>query len=152
MPKSTPQYDIIPIETIIRKHNGYWFSEDSKRFFKSRWENTAYQNEGSLYAYFISSEQHDANLRKYTIRRVNMRDGEFSTGYPTPVIFEFQQYTTKAHALKALHEYLKTEDIKGELIAWLKGELEHTIPHETSSTQQRKQETQTELTTLQGEQ
>ena len=147
------RYDIIPIETVIRKHNGHWFSEYNKRFFKSRWENTAYQNEGSLYAYFISSEKFNDNTsRKYTIRRVNMRDGEFSTGYPTPVIFEFQQYTTKAHALKALHEYLKTEDIKGELIAWLKGELEHTIPHETSSTQTRKQEITTELAQLEGTQ
>ena len=146
------RYDIIPIETVIRKHSGHWFSEDSKRFFRSRWENTAYQNEGSLFAYFISSEQHDANLRKYTIRRVNMRDGEFPRGYPTPVIFEFQQYTTKAQALKALHEYLKTEDIKGELIAWLKDELEHTIPHETTSTQTRKQEITTELAQLEGTQ
>ena len=150
---NTPRYDIIPIETVIRKHNGHWFSEDSKRFFRSRWENTAYQNEGSLYAYFISSEKfNDHTPRKYTIRRINMRNGEFSTSSPIPPIFEFQQYTTKKQANKALHDYLKTEDIKGELIAWLKGELAYTLPHETTSTQQRKQEIQTELATLQGDQ
>ena len=98
----------IPIDMVIRKAPN-WFNADNKRFFKSKWNNYAYQL--GEYAYFISSEKHVNyyvgvnDPRKYTIRKFNMTTGEFSTDNKD--IFTFQRYSTKKAAEKALNAYLK---------------------------------------------
>lgn len=98
----------IPIDMVIRL-SPKWFDTDNKRFFKSKWNNYAYQL--GEYAYFISSEKHEnfymgiSDPRKYTIRKFNMNTGEFSTDNKD--IFNFQRYSTKKQAEKALNVYLK---------------------------------------------
>lgn len=118
----------VPISELERK-NAHWFSEDNKRFFRSKWDSYALQNEGSIYAYFVSSEKHVsyfANInepRKYTIRKFNMVTGNMDVNADKNPIFEFQYFDTKKQAEKALREYLKTEPIKQEKIAHLQHEL-----------------------------
>lgn len=112
----------VPIETIQRQHKGHWFSDDSKRFFKSMWDSYGLQNVGSIYAYFVSSEKfNDATPRKYGIRRVNMRNGEFS--HKDLGIFEFQAFNTKKQAYSALRKFLVTEPIYEDKIEWITGEI-----------------------------
>jgi hypothetical protein len=102
----------ISISEIQRKHNGHWFDADTKSFFKSKWDDYAVQNEGSIYAYFVSSEQHGDNSRKYSVRRFNLDNGQFDSPYPDEeTIFAFQRFDTKKQAEKAMREYLKTEPI-----------------------------------------
>lgn len=128
------RYDVVPIDTLIRKHSGHWFDQDSKRFFNSKWDSHALQNEGSIFAYFISSERHDDDARKYTIRRFNMVNGEVSSPYPSIPIFEFQAFKTKAQAERAMRVYMrKVENIKAEKLSWLQGELEHLRKYETEN-------------------
>ena len=116
-------YITVAINEIRRKHNGHWFDTDTKRFFNSKWDSYALQNEGSIHAYFVSSEKHGNEDRKYTIRRFNMRTGDFP-GRDTNTIFEFQKYTTKTQAEKALREHLKTEPIRDDLVNFLNTEIE----------------------------
>lgn len=118
-------YNTIPISELERK-NSIWFSERNKRFFKSLWDSYALQNEGSVYAYFVSSEKHEgigySEPRMYTIRKFNMISGNFE-GDTDGTIFEFQKFPTKKQAEKALREYLKNEPIKNEKIAFLQREI-----------------------------
>ena len=121
-------HETIPISEVIRL-NDNWFSEDSKRFFRSRWDNYAFRNKESMFAYFISSEKHVsyfANIdepRKYTIRKINMITGDFSND---DGIFKFQAYPTRRKALSGLKKYLETEPIKADKIAYLKSAIEHS--------------------------
>lgn len=100
--------DTLPINDLIQK-NANWFNEGNTRFFKSKWDDYAYKL--GEYAYFISSEKHVNYFvgindpRKYTIRKFNMETGEFSTDNKD--IFNFQRYSTKKQAEKALNAYLK---------------------------------------------
>jgi hypothetical protein len=104
----TGKCERIPINDIIRLFPK-WFDKDNIRFFKSKWNNYAYQL--GEYAYFISSEKHVNyyvgvnDPRKYTIRKFNMNTGDFSTDNKD--IFNFQRYSTKKAAEKALNAYLK---------------------------------------------
>jgi hypothetical protein len=122
------QPNTVSISELERK-NSHWFSEDNKRFFKSMWDSYALQNEGSVYAYFVSSEKYvnyssGANeARMYTIRKFNMRNGRFE-GDKDGTIFEFQKYSTKAQAEKAMRKYLKTEPIKEDKAKYLQSEIE----------------------------
>jgi hypothetical protein len=104
-------YEIIPIHECIRaseKGSPYWFSRDTKNFFRSRWDNVAYRPIASAFAYFISSEKcGDDRERRYTIRRINMFDGNIGEPQLKNEIFEFQHWPDKKHALKALKEFLK---------------------------------------------
>lgn len=126
---STEKLKYIPISELERL-NTNWFSVGSKRFFKSLWDNYALKNEDSIYAYFISSEKHVsyfANInepRKYTIRKVNMRNGDFNTNIDDNSIFKFQAFKTKKMAIKALIVYLKNEPIKADKLEFLKREIE----------------------------
>ncbi len=121
-------YDIIPIDEIIRKCPN-WFSEDSKRFFDSLWNSYALKNKDSIYAYFVSSEKHTSYYptyinepRKYTIRKFNMRSGDFSPEQKN-TIFVFQNFETKDKAEKALRSYLEQEPIIKETRDWIRREI-----------------------------
>lgn len=122
-------YKNISIENLSRLNN-HWFSDDNKRFFKSIWDNYALKNNDSIYAYFISSEKHvnyfvNVNEpRKYTIRKFNMRNGDFLTSINKDSIFEFQAFKTKKQAEKELRKYLLIEPIKADKIEFLKREIE----------------------------
>ena len=120
-------YDIIPIEDIKRVHTGYWFSEGAKGFFNSRWDSYALRNKGSIFAYFISSEKcRDDDARKYTIRSINMLNGEFSTpATASKELFDFQRFSTKKQADKALRAYLIMENILEDHAAWIEQEIKH---------------------------
>lgn len=120
-------YKTIPISELERK-NDHWFSEDNKRFFKSMWDSYALQNEGSIYAYFVSSEKHVSHFaninepRKYTIRKFNMRNGELPSDEG---IFDFQAFKDKRSAERELRKYLENEPIKEDKAKWLQSEIEH---------------------------
>ena len=68
-------YNSIPIYKL-EELNPNWFSVGNKRFFNSKWENYAIQNQNSIHAYFISSEKHEPLFsknyepRKYTIKNL----------------------------------------------------------------------------------
>ena len=145
MSKQEIKYNIRPIEEFKNKYHGHWFDADSKRFFNSRWDNVLYQNDGSIYAYFISSERNGYNNpRLYTIRRVNMRSFDFSSDFKSK-IFNFQGFSTKREAYKFLREYLKTEDVKTDLIAWLKAELDSIRNYQETALQQKELDIESEL-------
>jgi hypothetical protein len=146
-----PYPNTVSISELERK-NSNWFSPESKRFFKSMWDSYALQNEGSVYAYFVSSEKHESSFaninepRKYTVRKFNMIVGRFD-GDKDGSIFEFQKYDRKDQAEKALREYLKTEPIKADKIEFLKQEIGEQ-KYKLERTQQRILEIETELEAL----
>lgn len=77
--------------------NGYWFSSNTMRFFRTRLPRVAYEtNAGVL---FITSEKHPSGDRRYTIRR-QLYNGDIVT------VGELYGYPTRAAALaeiKRLH-------------------------------------------------
>ena len=148
MNKVKVDYNIIPIEDVKRKHDGHWFDESNKGFFGSRWDDTAYTLTGGLYAYFVSSEICSDEVRKYSVRRVNMRNGQFSTPYPDEDIFGFQKFASKKQAIKALKNYLVAVDVKVELKAWLVGELEFVQKYSRVALDVREKEIMEELEKL----
>lgn len=83
-------YDIFPIDEIERRHQGHWFSHGAKNFFNSRWETTYYRvgNKG----YFVSSERHQQDPRRYTIREYDFIEDTITT------VGDFQQFATKKEA------------------------------------------------------
>lgn len=126
----------ISINDVERQHKGHWFEASSKRFFNSRWDSIALQNDGSIFAYFISSERNDLNPRMYTIRCVNMRNGEFSLpdSQRDNPLFEFQKFLTKQAAYAALRAYLDVEPqhARDDLIAWLEQTIHYKENYEAS--------------------
>jgi len=71
------QKDIIDIDDIKRKHNGYFFSPETIRFWKSRVSETIYKNDNSVY--FVTSEAGFNLPRAYTIRRFDLTTRSIST-------------------------------------------------------------------------
>ena len=144
-------YNTVSINELERK-NSTWFSENNRRFFKSMWDSYALQNEGSTYAYFVSSEKHVSyssginEPRKYTIRKFNMRNGKISNN-KDGTIFEFKKYTTKAQAEKALRKHLKTEPIRDDMVNFLNAEIEQ-LTYQIKRTQDEIVNLKTELETL----
>ncbi|GAF70189.1 unnamed protein product [marine sediment metagenome] len=82
-------------EDVERLHTGYWFSSESKRFFSSRVAQTAYKNEETDIAYFVSSEQFDSTSpRLYTVRACDLNTGDINT------VGVFQEYSTSREATR----------------------------------------------------
>ena len=77
--------------------NGYWFSPDKMRFFRTCLPRVAYEtNAGVL---FITSEEFPSGNRRYTIRR-QLYNGDIVT------VGEFHSFPTRSAALaeiKRLH-------------------------------------------------
>lgn len=142
----------IPIDDVQRKHNGHWFDADSKRFFNSRWDSYALQNDGSIFAYFVSSERHDLNPRLYSIRSVNMRNGEFSEpeSHKDSEIFEFQKYMTKQAAYAALHAFLAVEaqTVLKDKIAWLETTIHYKENYQCAALRKEIDDLRTEVQQL----
>jgi hypothetical protein len=93
----TTYFTIQQIKDANHTSGGHWFEPDTMRFFRSRVSGPVIAN------MFVSSE--DDRLgggRRYTIRQVR-DDGDIST------VGEFQQYGTKAAALRALRQIAKGE-------------------------------------------
>jgi len=63
-------YERVPISEVIRadeNNHGHWFEAGAKRFFRSRWDDYAYKQDG--FYFWISSERMNAETpRRYTIR------------------------------------------------------------------------------------
>jgi hypothetical protein len=139
----------VSINELVRKAP-HWFSEDNKRFFKSMWDSYALQNEGSIHAYFVSSEKHESSFanihepRKYTIRKFNMRTGDMVvTDDKKEPLFEFQHFTTKKQAEKAMREYMQVEPIETDKQAFLQDEIkeqEYTIKRTQAHIEELKEE------------
>ena len=58
----------VSINKIKELHKGYFFSQGSVNFFKSRFARFANRDVNGEYL-FITSEQSDSSPRKYTVRR-----------------------------------------------------------------------------------
>jgi hypothetical protein len=86
-------YGMESVKRANEKLGHYFFSPSTLRFFKSRVGTRVYYGR-----YFITSEQFDYNSpRLYTIRIAN-DDGSIDT------VGEFQQYTTRAAAVRAIEK------------------------------------------------
>lgn len=89
----------------------HFFSPDTMRFFHSRTAQSAIVV--NHIAYFVTSEQHDNEPRRYTIRKANLETGDVST------VGEFQQYATHKQAQNILDKMTgKTPMTVNEL--WVK--------------------------------
>lgn len=106
------EYDYVPMKEIIKKNkeaNRHFFDDDTKRFFSSRWEATAYKKGDK--AYFVTSEQFispsgEKAPRKYTIRQANLKTGQVETAKD----YEFQQFETRQDAQKEIKNILNEEE------------------------------------------
>jgi hypothetical protein len=87
-------------EDLINAHEGYWFEEDTFRFFSSRLSWDSLTPAGNNTYLFISSESNfDRTKRFYSIRSITT-SGEVSTEG------EFQQFDTLDKAKRALAKQL----------------------------------------------
>ena len=91
----------IPFSDVVdyyhrQQPDGHWFDAGTKKFFGCRLPKVAYQTGDGLL--FITSENNfDGSRRFYTVRRQSV-SGDIKT------VGEFQQYKTRADALKAIKE------------------------------------------------
>lgn len=95
-------------------YEGHWFSSDNKRFFKSRWNEPAYEIEAMAVGLFVSSEQHDDNPRFATIRMVCLNTGQF---IPLDIPeLEFQKYNTTTQARRVIEstDWMQYNDMINE--------------------------------------
>lgn len=98
-----PYKDMSEVIRANEKRGDNWFDVDTKRFFRSRIGRTLYGGR-----YFVTSEQFVAPMagddgpRRYSIREV-MPDGAINT------VGEFQAYTTRADAIRAIKDLLRTQ-------------------------------------------
>jgi len=94
--------NIISIDEVKSASNmrgKHFFDKPAMRFFRSRIAQSAYQNEESKVAYFVSSEQFVsssgyAEPRKFSVRSFDFVSGEHGTQG------EFQAYSTSAQATR----------------------------------------------------
>lgn len=124
------EYETVPISEVIRAdetNHGHWFSTDTQRFFKSRWDAYAYKQKG--FYFWVSSEKfNDSTPRKYTIRFACCNCMSIHD------ISGFQAFATKREAVARLKYVLKTWNAP-ELVAYhhWKMELKHEkCPSETT--------------------
>lgn len=91
---------IAELKALNAKNGGCWFEPSTMRFFRTRIES------GILHGrYFITSEQReDDTPRNFTVRSFNA-EGRVDT------VGEFHSHKSKASALEALREHLKTETV-----------------------------------------
>jgi len=121
------KFKVIDTGDVQKSHEqinkGHWFDKDNKRFFKSRWSDTAYLIEELNTAFFISSEQHESYFpsyhkepRKYTIRAVNIKTGQFVN---ETIYTDGKQYLIKELAFQ---EFYTSRDAKNALLStdWTK--------------------------------
>jgi hypothetical protein len=126
---------IISTQEVRAQHEGtykgHWFKPSSKRFFKSRWSDTAYLIESLNVALFVSSEQHEGHRisdgsyykepRTYTIRAVNMKTGSFlcdvsynADGTSQKIdLLQFERFTTSRQATQAIFKANWPEMLRG---------------------------------------
>ena len=93
------EISIADLKQLNEANGGCWFSPDSMRFFNCSLPHSAklYDNK----AYFASGEKYNTEPRMYTIRAVNMANGEVDT------VGEFQEYYTLDTAKAAIREIVK---------------------------------------------
>jgi hypothetical protein len=90
------------LKAINKGHGGHFFDPGAMRFFNSKVHGPVYV--GSDGWYFVTSEQHESNPRKYTIRKM---DKEGNISQPEGLFDGFQKYNTLGSAQKAAKDYAK---------------------------------------------
>jgi NADP-dependent 3-hydroxy acid dehydrogenase YdfG len=82
------------IKDYYRKTTGHFFDRGSMKFFNSRIGQDVYPAKELIY--FVTSERFEQDPRRYTVRSYNVQTGDIDT------IGEFQEYRTKAAAIRAI--------------------------------------------------
>ena len=93
------EVSIADLERLNAENGKHWFSPESMRFFNCSLPHSAKLHNGK--AYFVSGEKYNDEPRLYTIRAVNMANGDVDT------VGEFQEYYTPATAKAAIREIIK---------------------------------------------
>ena len=92
-----------------RTSSGYFFSDDTMRFFKSRVLDHLI-TKGDV-SYFITSERYDSSSKRlFTIRQVKRRSDRgsfYGYKYSIDTVGGFQEYKTSNAAKKAIEELIK---------------------------------------------
>lgn len=94
-------YEKVPMWKIEKKNmdaGQYWFSQDTKRFFKSKVPDEAIKKGNS--AYFISSETDPNGKTAFTIREADLKTGSINT------VGDFHSFNTRDEAKKELNKVL----------------------------------------------
>lgn len=83
------------VEQIRQSHQGFWFSPDTMRFFRSRIE-----DDGNVYGgkYFVTSEKGPNSIRAYTVREYDLIADEIST------VGEFMGWSSLEDAIEKAKE------------------------------------------------
>ena len=83
------------VETIRKTHQGFWFSPDTMKFFRS-----CIEADGTVYGgrYFVTSEKGPSGRRAYTVREYDLREDWIST------VGEFMEYPTLEDAVEKAKE------------------------------------------------
>lgn len=80
------------ISDARRVHQGYFFEPDTIRFFLSSVHKDFYPSKDGMGSYFVTGEQRKGCVRRYTVRYIEVANGEIST------VGEFQAYGSKRAA------------------------------------------------------
>ncbi len=90
------------VKTANRRAGRFFFTQDTTRFFRSRYPESAYK--AGDRAYFITSEQFDDHApRLFTLRVCDLTTGAVDT------VGEFQEYRSRHRAEKVLRELAKSK-------------------------------------------
>ena len=98
--------NILAKETLIseyrRETGGHYFDPETMRFFRSRVSETAFVNNKTGIAYFVTSEQFKPSYgapfqRMYTVRFYDFITGNIGTAPG----HEFQEYKSRTGAIRA---------------------------------------------------
>ena len=87
------------INDIVRRNQDaghHFFDDASMRFFDSKVYDRVFSN-----AYFVTSEQAPAGLRRYSVRRMDWASGAVET------IGDFQEFDSLRDAYRAAEKYAK---------------------------------------------
>lgn len=93
---------VIPIYRVKAANTNagqHFFDKDTMRFFNSKVAPEAYTKDGKT-AYFITSEQHGNESRKYTVRKMDMETGSITT------VGEFQEHDSLSEAKRTVSKIL----------------------------------------------
>lgn len=99
MEKRSPT--LVDMSRIERAHSdagGHWFEPRTKRFFRSRVAQVAYQGPGGTF--FVSSERGPNGVRRWSVRAF-----DFSNPRSVETIGDFQGYSSRGSADRAARRF-----------------------------------------------
>jgi len=108
----TSKVYVISTDTIKNAHNGYFFSPNNMRFFRSRVSQIGYISNDRKIATFVTSEcDNDKSPRYYSVRIYNFLDDNITN------LGKFQEYSSSGAAHKAakiaIAKYNLNSEVKG---------------------------------------